>query len=251
MIPEICLMQLPEETVTQKPLFSLTGNQLKILACIAMFADHSAKAWAIRGMSRLLMAQVLGRIAFPIYCFFIAEGFFHTRSRRNYILRMALFAAISEIPYNLALHRSISYPAVQNTLCSLTLGLLLFSCLSYVESFRTMRIELSWILRLLLVAGFAVAAHYLHVDYHERGLLCMAVMYFLRNQRPYSVPVLWACLPLNMNNFSNPGSFLSAFPLHFYRGERGTAKLKYFFYLYYPLHLVIIFLIKHFVLHLR
>ena len=238
-------MPMPEQKTTQKSSFSLTANQLKILASIAMFGDHAVKAWSIRGMTYTLLAQVLGRIAFPIYAFFIAEGFFHTRNRRKYLLRIVLFAALSEVPFDLVFHRTAWFPRYQNTLWALALGLLLFVCLSHVESVRSLHVDVSWLLRLLLVAGFAVAAHFLHVDYHERGLLCMAVLYFLRNERPRSVPVLWSCLPLNLKGFSNPGSFLAAFPLHFYNGEHGTANLKYFFYLYYPLHLLLILGIRH------
>lgn len=238
------------DTVSEKPAFSLTGNQIKLLACVAMFGDHAVKSWAVRGTTRFFFAQILGRIAFPIYCFFITEGFFHTRDRKKYLLRMVLFAALSEVPFNLAIYHRVWSVRSMNTLCSLSLGLLLFLCLSYVESFHRLHIVLSWVLRLLLVTGFAFAAHYLHVDYRERGLLCMAVLYFLRNERPCSGPVLWSCLPLNMNKFSNPGSFLAAFPLHFYHGERGKAHLKYFFYVFYPGHLLFIWLVARFVLHL-
>lgn len=241
-------MPLPEQPVTHKHSFSLTANQLKILASIAMFGDHAVKAWHVHGLTYTLLAQVLGRIAFPIYAFFIAEGFFHTRNRRNYLLRIVLFAIISEVPFDLVFHRTVWYPRYQNTLWTLALGLLLFLCLSHVESIRSLHIGLSWVLRLLLVAGFAVAAHFLIFDYRERGLLCMAVLYFLRKERPWSVPVLWSCLPLNMKGFSNPGSFLAAFPLHFYHGEHGTAHLKYFFYLFYPLHLLFILAIRYLVL---
>ena len=209
--------QEPVQTEKKPP--SLSANALKILACAAMFADHAVKGWNVGGMTRTLLSNVLGRIAFPIYCFFLVEGFFHTKDRRKYLLRLVVFAFISEVPFDLVSARTMVNWNHQNTLWSLSLGLVLFLCLSYVESFRDMRNGLSWCLRLLLVAGFAVAAHYLHVDYHERGLLCMAVLYFFRNERPRSLPVLWSCLPLNMRHFSNPGSFLAAFPLHFYKGE--------------------------------
>ena len=56
---------------------------------------------------------------------------------------------------------------------------------------------------------------------------------------------------MGLVGFWNPGSFLSAFPLHFYHGERGAANLKYFFYWFYPLHLLFLLAIQHFVLHVR
>ncbi len=244
-------MQISEQSVINRHSLSLTGNQLKILACISMFADHAVKAWYVHGMTYTLLSSVLGRIAFPIYCFFITEGFFHTRNSRKYILRILLFGVLSEIQYDIIFYKTAWYPKNQNVLFILACGLLMFVCLSYVESFRSMHIALSWVLRLFIVAGFATAAHYLFLDYRERGILCMAVFYFLRGQQPTSVPALWACLPLNMRHFSNPGSFLSAFPLHFYHGERGAANLKYFFYWFYPLHLLFLLAIQHFVLHVR
>ena len=241
-------MALSETKPIRDHNFSLNGNQLKILASAAMFADHAVKAWRVPGLTYILCAQVFGRIAFPIYCFMITEGFFHTRNRWKYLLRVLLFAFLSELQYDYVLHHRLWYPRNQNVLFILACGLLMFMCLSWVESYRNMRIEVSCILRLLLVAGFAAAAHYLCLDYKERGILCMAILYFLRDVRPRSVSVLWSCLPLNLNHFSNPGSFLSAIPLHFYNGERGTARLKYFFYFFYPVHLLVILLIQQILL---
>ncbi len=226
----------------------LSGNQLKILACVSMFSDHAVKALGVRGFARFFCAHIFGRIAFPIFCFFLAEGFFHTRDRRLYLLRMVLFAALSEIPFNMALHRAVVYPHYQNTLWALSLGLAMYLCLAYVEKFRDMPFSVSVVLRGALIAGFAAAAHYLHVDYHARGLLCMAMYYYMHNRRPHSLAALWGGVIQNLNGFKTPGAFLAAVPLHFYSEKRGTANLKYFFYFFYPLHLLLLLAIKLFLL---
>lgn len=223
---------------------NLTGNQLKLLACAAMFCDHAVKALSIHGPAYVLLSQIFGRIAFPIFCFFIAEGFFHTRDRRKYLLRMLFFAALSQIPFNLAIFKTVWHPQYQNTLFSLSLGLILFLCLSKVESYPDMPAVRAWILKGLLIAGFAVAAHYLRVDYKARGLLVMTLFYFLRDRRPHSLAALWGGVILNLNGFKQPAALLAAIPLHFYNGARGRLRLKYFFYLFYPLHLLLLWAIR-------
>ncbi len=226
----------------------LTGNQLKLIACAAMFCDHAAKALGIHGAAKILMAQVIGRIAFPIFCFFIAEGFFHTRDRRKYLFRMLFFAAVSEIPFNLTIFHAFWHPRYQNTLFSLSLGLILFLCLSKVASYPDMPAVRAWILKGLLIAGFATAAHYLRIDYKARGLLVMALFYFLHDRRPLSLAGLWSGVILNLNGIQNPAALLAAVPLHFYNGKRGKLKLKYFFYIFYPLHLLLLYAIRRLVL---
>lgn len=67
--------------------------------------------------------RYIGRIAFPLYCFLLTEGFFHTRSREKYLLRMAGFAVISEIPFDLALYHMPIYRDYNNVFWTLLIGL--------------------------------------------------------------------------------------------------------------------------------
>ena len=235
----------------------LTGASLKVLACAAMFADHAVKVLPAGRVTYLILSSVIGRIAFPVFCFLLTEGFFRTKDRGRYLLRMVLFAALSEVPFDLAIYQIFWYPRYQNTLWSLSLGLLMFCCLHRIEQFRDMQAGASWIARGAVIGGFCAAAHALHVDYGARGLLCLAVLYCLWSLH-YAVPeearektqlsvgfpafwaAVWGCVCLNLKKFSNPGAFLAAILLYFYNGERGRVRSKYLFYIFYPAHLLLL-----------
>ena len=221
----------------------LSSNALKLIACAAMFGDHAAKAWGATGILRVILTQVTGRIAFPMFCFFLAEGFSRSRDRKAYLLRMVIFACLAELPFNMAIFGRIWYPRHQNTLFSLSLGLVMFFCLHAVEKRGSMRIEAAVAAQCAIVAGFAAAAQLLEVDYHARGLICMGIFYLLRNQQRVFVTALGS-LSINIPNFNNAGAFLSAIPLSAYDGRRGRADMKYFFYVFYPAHLLVLHLLK-------
>ena len=192
----------------------LSGAALKLIACGAMFADHLVKALSIGGWPSFILSGLIGRIAFPLFCFLLAEGFFYTHSRILYIRNLLLFALLAEIPFDLALYGRLFYPCHQNTCLTLLLGLLLFLCLDAVEKRQIPNIE-RYILRLLLLAA----------------------CYFLRQ---FPVPALMAgCFLLNLNGFGTPGAFLALIPAALYNGKRGR-QLKYAFYLFYPLHLLLL-----------
>ena len=101
--------------------FDLSSCALHILAMAFMLCDH---LWATVVPGNLWLTCV-GRLTFPIYAFLIAEGYFHTTNLRRYMLRLFLFALISEIPFNLMCGASFFYPLHQNVLWTLLLGLLL------------------------------------------------------------------------------------------------------------------------------
>ena len=237
----------PQELRATPP--ALTQHALKWIACVAMTLDHGVKALHIRGTARFVCSKVIGRIAFPLFCFLLAEGFFHTRDRKKYLLRVVLFALISEIPFDLALFGGRRwYPGYQNTLWSLSLGLLLFFLLNKVEEYRDLSALTARVIKAALVGLVCMAAHLLHTDYGARGILCLAAFYFLRTVKPKSLSGIWACVLINLNRFNNPGAFLSLLPLHFYNGERGSSGGKYFFYIYYPAHLFLLYLLAHYAL---
>lgn len=214
----------------------LSGAALKLIACGAMFADHLVKALSIGGWPSFILSGLIGRIAFPLFCFLLAEGFFYTHSRILYIRNLLLFALLAEIPFDLALYGRLFYPCHQNTCLTLLLGLLLFLCLDAVEKLQIPNIE-RYILRLLLLAAFAGAAWLLRADYDIWGICCLAACYFLRQ---FPVPALMAgCFLMNLNGFGTPGAFLALIPAALYNGKRGR-QLKYAFYLFYPLHLLLL-----------
>lgn len=232
----------------------LTENALKIIACLAMFLDHLVKAISLPAATTFICSAVIGRIAFPLFCFFLTEGFLHTRNIRRYLLRLLLLAFLSEIPFDLALSGTLYAPQHQNTLFTLFLGLSLLFCIRRIESRGGLSYRLSVLCIFLLFLVFAAAAYFLRTDYGAQGIACITAIYLFRTRIPAAgkkktqplFPVFWGCVMLNLDFLSEPAAFLSLLPLVFYNGRRGSSAWKYFFYLFYPLHLLLLYLLAEF-----
>ena len=218
--------------------FSLSGSHLKYIACVSMFLDHFAKAFSLPDPYMLLLSGIAGRLAFPLYCFLLTEGFFHTGSRARYIRNMALLAIFSEIPFDLVHAGTWFSPQHQNTCFTLLAGLLLFLILEQLQA------EKNVILPYCMVIIFAIGAQLLHFDYGAPGMVLLATLYLLRFT-PYTA---WASLVgiffLNLDGFGDACAFL-AYPLiRCYNGTRGR-QFKWGFYLFYPLHLLVLAWLVH------
>ncbi len=237
--------------MTQRSVFPerfrvLNGSALKLLAMAAMLVDHSAICFRpllgsylftlfdIRFTPYVLL-RGFGRIAFPIFCFLLAEGFRHTRSKQRYALNLFLFALLSEIPYDLFNCGTLPYER-QNVFFTLMLGGLGIWCLG---KFRERPLGSS-----LLLIGLAVVAAKLNADYGWKGFLLILLLYLLAEQ-----PVVQAFAGITLLGW--PAGVACAFPfLNLYNGERGFVRgraAKYFFYCFYPVHLTILWLLhRHF-----
>ena len=135
----------------------ISGSTLKIIAIITMLIDHIGagvlgRLLVVRGMNEAAdlnawidanstlvityqMMRFVGRLAFPIFCFLLVEGFLHTRSAAKYAFRMLLFAVVSEIPFDLALKGAWYYPEKQNVYVTLLIGLLVLIGFRLAEQF--------------------------------------------------------------------------------------------------------------------
>lgn len=235
-----------QESVFPKRMRVLSGSALKTLAIFAMLVDHSAICFqpllgkqlftALHiSFTPYILLRGFGRIAFPIFCFLLAEGFRHTRSKQRYALNLLLFALLSEIPYKLFNAGSLQY-ARQNVFFTLLLG---FLGIWMLDRFREMPLRSS-----AAVIGLCVCAYYLHADYGWKGYLVILLLYALARQ-----PVLQLFAGVTLLGW--PAGVALAFPpLNLYNGERGFVKgrfAKYFFYSFYPVHLCILWLLhQHF-----
>ena len=237
--------------MTQRSVFPerfrvLNGSALKLLAMATMLVDHSAICFRpllnpylftlfdIRFTPYVLL-RGFGRIAFPIFCFLLAEGFRHTRSKQRYALNLFLFALLSEIPYDLFNCGALPYER-QNVFFTLLLGGLGIWCLG---KFRERPLGSS-----LLLIGLGIVAALLHADYGWKGFLLILLLYLLAEQ-----PVVQAFAGITLLGW--PAGVACAFPfLNLYNGERGFVRgraAKYFFYCFYPVHLTILWLLhRHF-----
>lgn len=220
----------------------ISASTLKWIAIISMLIDHFAIAvyWQMEPHTyetyRLL--RDIGRIAFPIYCFLLVEGFFMTKNIGKYIIRCLIFACISEIPFNMAIYGQIWYQQRQNVYFTLVIGLCTLVILDKVKGYDA----LSVIKQFVVVAIGAGVAQVLEVDYHYLGVLFIVMFYYCRGMNK------WHRDLIGVAAFSYEVTAPLAFiPIHLYNGERGLP-LKYVFYLVYPVHLFVYGMIRVFIL---
>lgn len=205
----------------------MTGFQLKLLAMLAMTADHIGAVF----FPEIPLLRWIGRLAMPVLCFFIGEGLRHTRSPRRYLLRLTGFALLSELPFDLAFYGGIEW-GHQNVYFTLALGLL---ALWAIQS-RGME---GWLLALTA----ALAAELLGCDYGMYGVLLILLLD--RFHRARSEQLAGAAL-LNLAFFGLQTQNLSliALPLLWlYNGKRGRDDRR-LFYLYYPAHLCVLGILR-------
>lgn len=205
----------------------MTGFQLKLLAMLAMTADHIGAVF----FPEIPLLRWIGRLAMPVLCFFIGEGLRHTRSPRRYLLRLTGFALLSELPFDLAFYGGIEW-GHQNVYFTLALGLL---ALWAIQS-RGME---GWLLALTA----ALAAELLDCDYGMYGVLLILLLD--RFHRARSEQLAAAAL-LNLAFFGLQTQTLSliALPLLWlYNGKRGRDDRR-LFYLYYPAHLCVLGILR-------
>lgn len=240
----------PTSTLSKAAPGGLSALGLKLLAMALMLCDH---LWASVASDQAWLTHI-GRIAFPIFAFQIAEGFARTHDRKRYLLRMLAFAAVSEIPFNLFYAGTAVYPFHQNVMFTFVLAILL---LLGVEKFRK-----KGNIPYLLAAAFAVLLGYLlgtvtMVDYYGCGVMTVLLFYFCRGWK-------WGWLPelaglLYLNGVVLGGEELTAFgvtfpeqglavlalvPILCYRGRQGphSRAIQYACYAFYPVHMLILFL---------
>ncbi len=228
----------------------LSGNALKMIAIVTMMIDHVGAALLESGLVRSYNAgqlaisynealrwwnfeQILrdiGRVAFPIYCFLLVEGFLHTRDVKKYALRLGIFALLSEIPFDLAFEHSLLYIHSQNVFFTLLLGLL---AMMGVRCF-----EENWQYRWLGLAAAVLCCFLgdaLYTDYGTFGVFFIVMLYAFRNcgwlqAAVGAVLIAW--------EKTAPLAFI---PILMYNGTRGKWKLKILFYAIYPIHLLVLY----------
>ncbi len=228
---------------------SLTGNQLKSLAFCAMVFDHAALLFVPHSWDMYPFLRLPGRIAAPIMCYMVAEGFFHTSNLKKYLLRLLLFALLSHVPYALCFRHGLF--ETTSVLWSLFLGLLALSCV------RSGRLAL-WqkILALLLCCALSFWANWNYVGVLwivgfglNRGNFRRQALTFCAVAAAAHLFVNCFCLGLLVDG--NPrlyqlGVFLALPLLALYNGERGgKGKLStWFFYAGYPLQLLLLWALR-------
>lgn len=236
----------------------VTSMWLHILAMACMLCDH---LWGtvVPGNDWL---TCIGRISFPVFAFLIVEGYFHTRNLKKYVGRLLLFAILSEIPFNLAMGSRLFYPIHQNVLWSflISLGLIRWCEKARATGKRWKQIGAGCGAVLIgYLAGLVTM-----VDFYHAGILTVLVFYFFRQRKWWSYAGqllgLWYVnmellggYSYELHLFGNTYFFvrqglalLALIPIWLYRGKQGyhSKLLQYAYYAFYPLHLLILGLIK-------
>ncbi len=238
---------------------------LKLIAVISMFIDHLAVALSLSGILgrdyRLLyrIMRDVGRMAFPIYGLMLVEGVLHTSNKWKYLLRMVVFALISELPFDLALRGKMFVWNHQNVYFTLTLGLLIMFMIHWASRLP------GWkkLPGLALTGAFALGCAYLsgkvlHFDYGISGIVMLTVLGVLtmplteiRSWIPWENLVrcfFVAAAVILMTPFTSNTEYFALFaliPIAFYNGVNGRISgtaVKYAFYVFYPLHLLLLWL---------
>lgn len=244
---------------TENARYGLSGSTLKIIAIVTMFIDHIGAAilennaivsYIINRGERVytiwvildLILRLTGRIAFPIFCFLLVEGFLHTGNVRKYVLRLAAFCLISEFPFNLAFFGQLFYSGHQNVFFTLLIGLLVLIGLKHFSG-------KGWkngIVRVICIIAGVIIARLLKTDYDAFGV-CVIVLFYLFHNRPALRDVTTMLTLIICNLLEITGAF-ALIPIHMYNGKRGIS-LKYFFYLFYPVHLLLLYGTGQLLLH--
>lgn len=242
----------------------LSGYDLKIIALATMLIDHigAVVLWRYMDATNQMSGWVvyeyqliryIGRMSFPIYCFLLVEGFLHTKNVGKYLLRLLLFAVISEIPFDLAIGRTLWLPGSSNVFFTLAIGLVLIWGISILEKCYEFWLEKkldTFIGRLLMLAvGFLLMVPAIYLaevvlgsDYGMAGILAILVLYLFRNYR-YLAYVLAVMILFVFCGSSEILALFMLLPLSLYDGTRGKKTNKWLFYGFYPAHLLILALI--------
>ena len=232
----------------------LSGSVLKWIALVTMLIDHSSAAFytvsifsgaPLMSYKVYLFLRCVGRLAFPLYCFLLAEGYRHTRDVRLYILRLFLFGLASELPFDLALRLKLIDWSYQNVFFTLALGLTAIAL--WDRAFGSRAVKKSFwrlCLGLAAIGGMAALAWRCRTDYGAWGVLTIAAMYIFFESE--WLRDLFSCCALLLASPLELIGAISFVPMHFYSGRRGR-QFRWFFYAMYPAHLLLLWLIRVYV----
>ena len=235
----------------------LTIDTIKLIALITMIFDHigfvlinngklygydiflysyaitlpEAGPWiVVRDILR-----TIGRISFPLFAFSLSEGFHNTSNIYKYATRLFVFALISEVPFDLACFNTPFYFEYQNIFWTLLIGLLGMIAINKIS-------KEVWILRIFAFIGFCFVGDFIHCDYGWEGVAFIMACDICRNNKLLQTAVIAAAGGILSQTRAGFGAFAAIFTW-FYNGKKRENNLKYLYYIIYPLHLLLFYLI--------
>ena len=236
---------------------------LKVIAIITMFCDHFGDAF----IGHTSFLNLIGRIAFPIFAFQITEGYIHTKSLKKYMTRLGIFAIISQIPFILFIRKFINPTSISlNVFFTLFLGLLSIFLYDYIVKLFEKNTNINIIIKknfskyidkiigVILVLLIAYIAEILNTDYGFWGVIIIFIFFVLKKHKILlTISYIILCILKYAVQIIGSGYNLiyigmmlfTMIPIIFiisYNGKQGK-KIKYFLYLFYPLHLILLYFI--------
>lgn len=222
----------------------LTVFHIKILAIVFMIIDHVGYVF----FPQVIAFRIIGRLAFPLFAWLIANGAIHTHDMKKYLLRIFLLAVISQIPYILLIQQVDPGYWDLNAIFSLFIGLVGIACIQGINNY---------LVRILIIMLCALIGNFFTVDYGAFGVLSVIFFYvFFHDLKKmvlsqimiYTLPTLFILLTtefnkINIVNAVEPLAVLAVVFIVMYKGKEGP-RIKWLFYSFYPLHFFVLYLIK-------
>lgn len=240
---------------------TVSQEGLKLIASLTMLIDHigavlvyaiylSARNAGDYALSNTMAAlyqpmRIIGRIAFPIYCFLLVEGFHHTRNIKKYITRLGIGMLLSEIPFDLALSGGIDWGS-SSVMVTLLLGCLMMVCMQRLQGF--------W--KFAVILPFVLIAEWLKTDYAGNGIALIAMLALTKSlpkeklwRTAGFVILLWFGPDVQVGALNIPMELfglIGLLPMFLYQGKKLTRNkwVQWAFYLFYPVHLLILWLLE-------
>lgn len=248
----------------------INGTQIKIIAIISMFIDHFAAIIlgnylenTVPGYNKLyiinyslysdvmnnedftsfifitsIICRLIGRLAFPLFVFLLIEGFKYTSNIKKYIIRLFIFALISQLPFNLLVSNALLSFNRSNVFFTLLFGLV---AITLIDKYAKEQI---WFINIgltgLITIIFCALAFILETDYNAIGVLAIITMYLLKDKKTFGY--ILSSLILIISNIVELPVLIGLPIIQMYNGNKGKG-LKYFFYIFYPAHIIILYIV--------
>ena len=220
----------------------LSGAQLKTIAILSMLADHVNKALIYPnlvsndGLLAVLsdFFDIIGRIAFPLFCFLLVEGYFKTRNRMKYLLQLLLFGVISEVPFDMSTTASFFNPNWNNVMFTLAFVLITIWFIDVLKGkMQKLPKALWYFVSIVIVLLMCIAAMYFSLDYEHHAILIGYIFYLFHERQLPAILLGYASM------YTEPWSLLGFGLTLTYNGQRGK-QYKMLNYWFYPVHMLMI-----------
>lgn len=204
-----------------------------------MVIDHIGAVF----YSDIIVLRVIGRLAFPIYCFLLVQGFLHTSHLKKYMARMGIFALLSEVPFDLARTGHWFDLGKQNVFITLFLGL---CCMAIYRLFERKQQPIIMVSSVLIAC---ILAQLIRADYQWLGILLIMIFYIWQTSKPvcYTAFItVTSVYCVSVMSWLQAVSICALIPIYWYNGKKGRYSFRYLFYFSYPVHLLILYFISYY-----